>query len=112
MRFYDRVQETTTTVGTGAVTLAGALSGYRTFSSVLANGDRVPYAIVAGNEWEVGDGTFSGTTLTRDIVYASSNAGSLVSFSAGTKNVWIDQPATAVTAMGEMIAWANRQWSQ
>ena len=53
--YADRVQETTTTTGTGTVTLAGAVSGYRTFTSALADGDRVRYTIALGTEWETGD---------------------------------------------------------
>jgi hypothetical protein len=88
----DRVQETTTTTGTGAITLAGAGTGFRTFASVMAASDTCYYTISGGSEWEVGLGTFN-TTLTRTTVYASSNAGSLVNFSAGSKNVFLTAPA-------------------
>lgn len=92
----DRVQETTTTTGTGTLTLGGAVTGYQSFSAI-GNANTTYYAIYAngGSEWEVGIGTYtaSGTTLSRDTVLASSNSGSLVSFSAGTKNVWCDYPA-------------------
>jgi hypothetical protein len=91
----DRVQETTTTTGTGAITLAGAGTGYRTFASVMAASDTCYYTIAGGSEWEVGLGTFN-TTLTRTTVYASSNAGSLVNFSAGSKNVFLTAPARGV----------------
>src|SRR4051812_40676857 len=90
----DRVKETTTTTGTGSVTLAGAVSGFRAFSAVAANGDKVFYAIVGSTEWEVGYGTWTtGGVLTRDTVLASSNANALVNFSAGTKDVFLDFPA-------------------
>jgi len=90
----DRVQETTTTTGTGTVTLAGAVTGFQTFA-VVGDGNSTYYTIVGGTEWEVGIGTYtaSGTTLSRTIVLSSSNAGSLVTFSAGTKNVFITYPA-------------------
>ena len=92
----DRVQETTTTTGTGTLTLGGAVTGYQSFSAI-GNANTTYYAIYAsgGSEWEVGIGTYtaSGTTLSRTTVLASSNSGSLVSFSAGTKNVWCDYPA-------------------
>ena len=92
----DRVQETTTTTGTGTVTLAGAVSGYQSFAAV-GDGNTTYYTIAAqtGTEWEVGIGTYtsSGTTLSRTIVLSSSNSGSLVNFSAGTKNVFVDYPA-------------------
>jgi hypothetical protein len=90
----DRVQETTTTTGTGTVTLAGAVSGFQTFSAV-GDGNSTYYTIAGGSEWEVGIGTYtaSGTTLSRTTVISSSNSGSLVTFSAGTKNVFVTYPA-------------------
>lgn len=88
----DRVKETTTTTGTGAITLAGAGTGFRTFASVMAASDTCYYTISGGAEWEVGLGTFN-TTLTRTTIYASSNGGSAVNFSAGTKDVYITAPA-------------------
>jgi len=90
----DRVQETSTTTGTGTITLAGAVSGFQSFS-VIGNANTTYYAIVGGAEWEVGLGTYtsSGTTLSRDTVLESSNSGSLVNFSAGTKNVFVTYPA-------------------
>lgn len=94
----DRVKETTTSAGTGAITLAGAVAGFRSFASVLAANDQIYYAIVGGAEWEVGVGTFNGT-LARTTVLASSNAGALVNFSAGTKDVFITLPAPMVVAL-------------
>ncbi len=90
----DRVQETTTTTGTGTVTLDGAVSGFQSFSAI-GNGNTCYYAIVGGTEWEVGLGTYtsSGTTLSRDTILESSNSGSAVNFSAGTKNVFVTYPA-------------------
>ncbi|MBA2708335.1 MAG: hypothetical protein H0U59_11095, partial [Gemmatimonadaceae bacterium] len=88
--FADRVKDTTTTTGTGSLTLAGvAPTGFQTFASAFATGERVFYAIVGGAEWEVGRGTLSAaTTLARTDVYASSNAGAAVNFAAGTKDVF------------------------
>lgn len=86
----DRVSDTTTTTGTGTVTLSGtAPDGYRAITDAHTTGATVRYAISLGAEWEVGEGVFttSGNTLTRATVLASSNAGSLVNFSAGTKTV-------------------------
>jgi hypothetical protein len=94
LRTGDRVKETTTTTGTGTITLGGAASGYQAFSAIAANGEQVAYAIVGGTEWEVGIGTWNtGGTLTRNRVLASSNAGALVNFSAGSKDVFCDYPA-------------------
>ena len=88
----DRVQETSTTTGTGTFTLAGAVSGFQTFSSAIGNGNTTYYAIVGGTEWEVGLGTVAAGTLARTTLIASST-GSAVSFSAGTKNVFCTYPA-------------------
>ena len=90
----DRVKETTTTTGTGTITLLGASSGFQSFSAI-GNANTTYYTIVMGTEWEVGVGTYtsSGTTLSRDTVLSSSNSGSLVNFSAGTKTVFCDYPA-------------------
>ncbi len=104
MRFLDRVQETTTTTLTGTVTLLGAVTGFRTFASAFATGERVVYCIVGGSEWEVGEGTYTGGTLTRDLVRSSSNAGALVSFSAGTKAVFCTLPAQMAVDLGVTIA--------
>jgi len=90
----DRVQETSTTTGTGTFTLAGAVSGFQSFS-VIGNANTTYYAIVGGTEFEVGLGTYtaSGTTLSRDTILESSNGGTAVNFSAGTKNVFVTYPA-------------------
>jgi hypothetical protein len=90
----DRVQETSTTTGTGTFTLAGAVTGFQSFSAI-GNGNTTYYAILGGSEWEVGLGTYtsSGTTLSRDTILESSNGGTAVNFSAGTKNVFVTYPA-------------------
>jgi len=92
----DRVKETSTTTGTGTFTLAGASTGFQAFS-VIGDGNTTYYTIAlqGGSEFEVGIGTYtsSGTTLSRDTVLSSSNGGSLVNFSAGTKDVFCDYPA-------------------
>jgi len=90
----DRVRETTTTTGTGTLTLAGASTGFQSFS-VVGDGNTTYYAIEDGTDWEVGIGTYtaSGTTLSRDTVLESSNSGSAVNWGAGTKNVFVTYPA-------------------
>lgn len=92
----DRVQDTTTTTGTGSVTLTGTPpAGYQSFGAAIGNGNTTYYTITAGSEWEVGIGTYisSGTSLSRDTVLSSSNNGNLVNFSAGTKTVFVTYPA-------------------
>ena len=90
----NRVQETTTTSGTGTVTLGGAVTGYVTFISSFTVGDAVYYAIDNGNgEWEIGIGTLvTSSTLSRDTVIESSNSNALVNFSAGTKRIFCTAP--------------------
>jgi hypothetical protein len=89
----DRVRETSTTVGTGTLTLAGAVSGFQTFSAGIGNTNTTYYTITNGSEWEVGLGTVGAGTLARTTVLASSNAGSAVTFTAGTKDVFCSYPA-------------------
>ncbi len=92
----DRVKETSTTAGTGTITLAGAVAGFQSFSAV-GNGNTTYYAIVdpTTGDWEVGIGTYtsSGTTLSRDTVLSSSNSGSLVNFVANQKDVFVTYPS-------------------
>ena len=99
----DRVKETCSAPGTGTVTLLGAASGYASFSTV-GNGNSTYYCIAdqGGSNWEVGIGTYtsSGTTLSRDTVLESSNSGSKVNFSAGTKDVFVTYPASRTATGG------------
>lgn len=92
----DRVKETTTTTGTGTVTLLGASTGFQSFS-VIGNANTTYYTIAGqtGSEWEVGIGTYTaaGTLLARTTILESSNGGTAVNFSAGTKDVFVTYPA-------------------
>ena len=101
----DRVRETTTTTGTGTVTLGGAATGFQSFS-VIGDGNTTFYTIQLSNtnEWEVGIGTYtsSGTTLSRDTILESSNSGSAVNFSAGTKDVFVTYPAEKAIYEGNL----------
>jgi hypothetical protein len=91
----DRVKETTTTAGTGAITLDGAVTGFQSFDSGIGSGNSTYYTIAGGNQWEVGIGSLSNaTTLTRDSIISSSNGSTLVTFSAGEKDVFCTLPAT------------------
>jgi hypothetical protein len=99
----DRVKETTTTAGTGTVTLDGAATGFQSFA-VIGNANTTYYTIAGqtGNEWEVGIGTYtsSGTTLARTTVLSNSSGTqpSALSFSAGTKDVFVTYPAEYAVA--------------
>ena len=93
----DRVKESSTTSGTGTLTLAGAVTGFQAFSAALSNGDTTYYAIaeLSTGAWEVGLGTYttSGTTLARTTILDSSNSGSAISLSGAGADVFITQPA-------------------
>jgi hypothetical protein len=103
--YADRVYETTTTSGTGTVSLAGAVAGYQSFTTAFSTGQLVAYTLVDGSNWEVGYGTFttSGATLSRTTVLAgSSGAGTHITLSGGSTKVFESEPAdfvnTAVAA--------------
>ena len=103
----DRVKETTTTAGTGTITLLGASTGFQSFA-VIGNSNLTYYTIAGqtGNEWEVGIGTYtsSGTTLARTTVLSNSSGTqpSALSFSAGTKDVFVTYPALVSSTNGVM----------
>lgn len=90
----DRVRESSSTSGTGTLTLGGAAAGYQTFAAV-GEGNQTFYTIVdtATGEWETGYGTYSSGTLTRDYVFESSAAGAKVNFSTNVKDVFCSYPA-------------------
>jgi hypothetical protein len=100
----DRVKDTSTTTGTGNITVSGSAPfGYRTFSTVMSVDDTFYYAIQgqATAEWEIGVGTYASTNqFARTTVLASSASGSAVSFSSGTKNVFITLAATRTLQLG------------
>ena len=104
----DRVKETSTTTGTGTLSLAGAVTGFETFSSAIGNANTTYYSIVNVNgEFEVGLGTVSAAALARTTIISSSNSDSAVNFSAGTKNVFCTLPASKAVildASGNIVA--------
>jgi len=113
----DRVLDSSTSTGTGPFVVSGTpAAGYQTFSAVMSVGDTCYYSIQGQttSEWEVGLGTYSSAnTLTRTTIYSSSNAGSAVTFSAGTKNVMITMaasrspqlnPSGNITALGTPVS--------
>ena len=92
----DRVQDTTTTTGTGTVTLANTPpTGFQSFGTAIGNGNTTYYAIIGGSQWEVGIGVYTavGTSLSRDTVLSSSTGTSLINFSAGEKTVFVTYPS-------------------
>jgi len=95
LEIHDRVKETTTTTGTGTYTLAGAVTGFETFTANLDNGDTTYYCCTDNADFEIGIGTFtsSGTTLARTTILASSNSNSAVNWSSGTRTIFMTYPA-------------------
>lgn len=101
--YYDRVKDSTTTTGTGDITLSGtAPTGFQTFANRYAVNVPLTYAIVGTSEWETGEGYLSAsTTLVRaSPADGSSGLNTLVNFSAGTKDVF-------VTAVGHFLMDVN-----
>ena len=88
----NRVLETTSTTGTGTLTLTGTIAGYQTFASAFTNADTLWYTLTDGTIWEVGLGTYNTSTLTRDTVYGSSSSGSKITCNTAC-TVFCDQPA-------------------
>jgi len=92
--YADRVRETSTTSGIGAMSLAGAVFGFQAFSAALSDGDSCYYCIESGADWEVGHGTYTALSneLSRDDIFDSSS-GAVIDFPAGVKQVYIVIPA-------------------
>lgn len=105
----DRVRETTTTTGTGTVTLAGAVTGFQSFSAI-GNSNTTYYTITNETDWEVGIGTYtsSGTTLSRDTILASSNSNNAVNWPAGTKDVFATYPAGRAVTTSDTQTLTNK----
>ena len=99
----DRVRETTTTTGTGTLSLDGAVVGFQAFTAV-GNNNTTYYTIQGTTEWEVGIGTYLANTLSRDTVLSSSNGGSKLLLTAGTKDVFVTLPAgkTVISVAGKV----------
>ena len=75
IRFLDRAKETTTTTGSGSITLGGAVDGFVAISGI-GNGNSTYYTITENNDFEIGIGTYTsaGNTLSRAEVFSSSNS--------------------------------------
>ena len=114
-KLYNLARMTTATTGTGTITLGSAATSYLSFSSAgVQDGDVITYAIVDGNNREIGRGTYtaSGTTLSRDTILDSTNAGSAISLS-GTAEVFITAaaedfpPVNGIFFLNEQTVTAN-----
>lgn len=115
---HDRIRQTSTSTGTGTFYLDGTVAGYLPFTDRMALGDSTYYTITDGTAWEVGIGSISSigglgydSDLSRDKVIASSNSDALVSFSAGTKDVFVTAPARRITGRGLSFALASGRYN-
>lgn len=108
MNLADRVHETATDTGTGDLNLLGAEASKVPFSDVYAVGDgpiSVTIAHRTAAEWEVVECVYSAAdTLTRGEVIASSNSNNAVSFSAGTKDVFVTANRRDMRPLGRVWA--------
>lgn len=110
-QYADRAMETTTTTGTGNITTAGAVAGFQTLNTAVGTNVPVDYSVAAVDasgvptgEWETGEGYLSAsTTFVRDRPRAGS-AATPVSFSAGTKRIFITLVAAQVQGLGNIEA--------
>ena len=93
--FADRVKETTTTTSTCDYALAGAVNGFQTFAAI-GNGNTTYYVCTDDSDFEIGIGTYSttGPTLARTTIIASTNSGNAVNWGAGSKNIFVSEPAS------------------
>lgn len=98
MSFFhaDRVSETSTSTGSATITLSGANTGFRTFSSATGSVACYVYCSVVSrtaSEWQIARYSFNGTTTLTFDTLISSSTGSAVSFTAGTKDVFLVHPS-------------------
>lgn len=111
-RIADRVRQTTTTTGTGTLSLGGAETGFRTLSSAIGTGNTCPYLITDNVVWEVGIGTVvSGVSFSRDTVLASSNSNNLVNFGVGVKTVAVVHTAELAPLLSLVGPWTAQQYA-
>ena len=99
-KLNDRVKETSTTSGTGTLTLGGAVTGFETFAAGIGGDNTTYYCIFENgtNNFEVGFGTLNSgaSTLARTYVISSSNSDGLVSFSSSSKEVFCTVPGSKI----------------
>ena len=95
----NRAKMSTSTTGTGTITLGSAVAGFQSFADAgVSNGDVVRYVIGEGTNFEIGSGTYtsSGTTLSRT-PSESSNSDNAITL-GGAAEVFISATASDVGA--------------
>jgi preprotein translocase subunit Sec61beta len=106
----NRAKMSTSTTGTGTISLGSALSGYQSFENAgITNGQTIRYAIEDGTAFEIGSGTYtsSGTTLTRSVT-ESSNSDNAITLSGNAEvfvtatvaDLFINDGASTLTTTG------------
>ena len=113
----NRAKMSTSTTGTGTITLGSALSGYQTFAQAgITNGQTVRYTIEDGTNFEIGSGVFtsSGTTLTRNVTESSNSDNAInlsgsgeVFITASAADIFVNDGATSLTTTGTITAGGN-----
>ena len=101
----DRVRQTTTSTGTGTITLDGSVEGYQSFE-IIGNNNTTYYTIAGGAQWEVGIGTYYGGTLARTTVISSST-GSKLDLATGTKDVFVTLPSSVAVTSGTDVTFTK-----
>ena len=101
----DRVRQTTTSTGTGTITLDGSVEGFQSFTTI-GNGNTTYYTIAGGTQWEVGIGTYSSGTLARTTVISSST-GLKLDLAAGTKDVFVTLPSSVAVTSGTDVTFTK-----
>ena len=106
----NRAKMSTSTTGTGTITLGSALSGYQTFAQAgITNGQTVRYTIEDGTAFEIGSGVFtsSGTTLTRNVTESSNSDNAInlsgngeVFITAAAADIFVNDGASNLTTTG------------
>jgi len=106
----NRAKMSTSTTGTGTISLGSAISGYQSFENAgITNGQTVRYAIEDGTNFEIGSGVYtsSGTTLTRNVTESSNSDNAInlsgsgeVFITASAADIFVNDGATSLTTTG------------
>ena len=101
----DRVRQTTTSTGTGTITLDGSVDGFQSFA-IIGNNNTTYYTISGGTQWEVGIGTYFSGTLARTTIISSST-GSILNLATGAKDVFVTLPSSVAVTSGTDVTFTK-----